>query len=188
MSVIKIMSARPSLSGFASGVGSTMTTLPLHSSMSVAWLIGVILRSPAAVGNESTEAAALAGATTDGAVPAELGAGRSVVLQARTERAKRGTQLSNRMPLATPAAPPREWVLREPDQRPMLVVTCPCAEGTSHANNDWLAARGTPRLALAAGRRLRQLRRCGCRQRGREHGQRWWRRCSQSTRHGRRCG
>src|SRR6185369_12199893 len=86
MSVIKIMSARGTLSGFACGVGSTRKTLPLHSSMTVAWLIGVILRSPADVGTESTDpVGALAGVATGAVVPAELGAGRSLVLQARAK-------------------------------------------------------------------------------------------------------
>src|SRR5882672_4656285 len=98
MSVIKIMSARGTLSGLACGVGSTMITLPPHSSMSVAWLIGVILRSPDEVGTESTVVAgALAGVATGAVVPAELGAGRSLVLQAREVRANSVAKGSIRM-------------------------------------------------------------------------------------------
>src|SRR5258706_10072502 len=106
MSVIRIMSARGTLSGFACGVGSTMTTLPLHSSRSVAWLMGVILRSPADVGRESTEGAgALAGVAT-AVVLAALGAGRSLVLQARAERASRATRGLNRIPPRYPSRAP----------------------------------------------------------------------------------
>src|SRR4051794_29066422 len=103
MSVIRIMSARGTLSGLAWGVGSTRKTLPLHSSMTVAWLIGVILRSPADVGTESTDpVGALAGVATGAVVPAELGAGRSLVLQAR-QRANSAIEVSSRMTLGTPA-------------------------------------------------------------------------------------